>query len=468
MLQQEIQQLSASKHQDQVKQSAVEQRINKLLTQLAKHQDITATKANSINQKLQQLHQQLLFDQWLQTSKQQFKLAWADFLGINRNHLGAWLLKDALIEKFMPIMDFNAQSKKLARQMIKAINQDQFDQFINAKYNQRFLQLMADQGFELSTWPDAVGPLEYRTEEGEMITLAIEHDPLQLLDMGGHFRTCLSPGNFNYFSVFTNIADVNKQVIYARNAQNQVVGRVLIGITNQGALQVFHCYTHHKKYQFNQQVMGYIKTMAEQLGLLISAHGSVTPLSCQQWYDDGARNIHSQYPGLAENAPFRRQLPTMNAASFMGGLKAAIGPRRINALIFTSLLSMPEFKANPQLITSLLKLSTTIDHIPTSDILQLYALCQYANLQKSCFAAHRKRLLKHMRQLIHHWEWFENPHIKTIASHHPSDALRLIKTMAKTQKIDWRTDLTKSFRQAAQVALQQLGRHQLAESMNTS
>lgn len=46
--------------------------------------------------------------------------------------------------------------------------------------------------------------------------------------MGGHFGTCLAPGAFNYFSVFSNIVDINKQALYARDEQGRVFCRMLL------------------------------------------------------------------------------------------------------------------------------------------------------------------------------------------------------------------------------------------------
>ena len=82
---------------------------------------------------------------------------------------------------------------------------------------------------------------------GRNVVLAFEHDPLEIFQMGWHFSTCLSPGVFNFFSVFSNAADINKQVVYARDEQGRVVGRCLLALTEDGNLLTFEPYWRHRK-----------------------------------------------------------------------------------------------------------------------------------------------------------------------------------------------------------------------------
>ncbi|WP_223788566.1 hypothetical protein [Marinicella meishanensis] len=146
-------------------------------------------------------------------------------------------------------------------------------------------------------------------------------------------------------------------------------------------------------------------------------------------------------------------------------LKSAIAPNRLNALVFTSLLSMPEFKESAQLFAPLLKLSTQIKNIASADVVKLYELGCELNHAAVCYQTHKKIILKQIHNDLRYWDWRDNNLAIKVAKHHPSDVLREIKKQARKSKIDWKKDLVDHHRQVAEVALQLLGRDQLAQSM---
>ncbi|WP_223788553.1 hypothetical protein [Marinicella meishanensis] len=311
MIANEISQLEHVVAEDSAKKEAISKRLVKLQRQSQAHQPITHHKAQKIGQKLHRLQLQLHFSAWQERLAKQFIGAWHQLFNLPASDVPSWLTHHRTIAKLTPILDFKSPSKKLAIQVIQARARDEIKPMLGIKANQNFVALLSQQGIDLTGWPDQIKPLQYTTQEQEVITLSVAKDPLEIMDMGGHFGTCLSPGDFNYFSVFTNIADINKQVIYAHDEQQKVVGRVLNGITDHGGLQVFYRYMHHKKYQFHQHVMPFIEQIALNFGLLMTDRGTVSSLCCNKWYDDGAHNIQQTHPGLAPGSAFRKQLLAM-------------------------------------------------------------------------------------------------------------------------------------------------------------
>ena len=55
-------------------------------------------------------------------------------------------------------------------------------------------------------------------DNGRTVKLVFERDPLEIFQMGSHFKTCVSVEGFNFFSVLAVAADINKHVVYARDA----------------------------------------------------------------------------------------------------------------------------------------------------------------------------------------------------------------------------------------------------------
>lgn len=94
--------------------------------------------------------------------------------------------------------------------------------------NREWLERMAGLGIKTERW---LGTFEwsYRMEDGTW-TLYLETEPLEILQMGNLFDTCLSTGSLNDFSTIANAIEVNKRVIYLKNSQGVVIGRKLIAV----------------------------------------------------------------------------------------------------------------------------------------------------------------------------------------------------------------------------------------------
>lgn len=73
-------------------------------------------------------------------------------------------------------------------------------------------------------------------------TIAVEDDPLEVLRMGIPFGTCLSFDGCNAASTVANAVEINKRVIYVRNAHDKIVARKLIAMTDDGRLVGYRLY----------------------------------------------------------------------------------------------------------------------------------------------------------------------------------------------------------------------------------
>jgi hypothetical protein len=130
--------------------------------------------------------------------------------------------------------------------------------------NRAFVERLVGRGIALGPWLD---PTPSHIEiEGRTFTLAFEDDPLEILDMGGHFDTCLSPGDINFFSTVVNAADVNKRVVYARDKRGSVVGRCLLALGERGELLVFEPYAHDRALGFSERMGAFVEALAARMG----------------------------------------------------------------------------------------------------------------------------------------------------------------------------------------------------------
>ncbi|MCC6624834.1 MAG: hypothetical protein IT385_26530 [Deltaproteobacteria bacterium] len=115
---------------------------------------------------------------------------------------------------------------------------------------------------------------------------ALDPDPLAVLGMGEPFGTCLAPGASNFFSAVVNAADVNKRVLFVRDARGRSLARCLLALTAHGDL------VSHRVYDttgegLSQLVAERVRELAALMGARLVPRGAIEALLAPRWYDDG-------------------------------------------------------------------------------------------------------------------------------------------------------------------------------------
>lgn len=163
--------------------------------------------------------------------------------------------------------------------------------------NAAFLESLAARGADVDVWlgahPRRVRLRPLPKTPAQTFTLALETDPLHVLQMGNYFDTCLSAGTgCNAFSTVTNAVERNKRVLYARDAAGRVVARQLLGISAEGGLLGFHIYCSLE----NEPMAEALRAAMRRYGIAFAARcriplaesGTIPTLFAEEWYDDGA------------------------------------------------------------------------------------------------------------------------------------------------------------------------------------
>ena len=81
-----------------------------------------------------------------------------------------------------------------------------------------------------------------RTEKHGPVHIELESDPLEILKMGTYVGSCLSLGGSYAYSAVAVLLDLNKQVLYARDQNNKVLGRQLVALSENDELVCFEVY----------------------------------------------------------------------------------------------------------------------------------------------------------------------------------------------------------------------------------
>lgn len=124
---------------------------------------------------------------------------------------------------------------------------------------------------------------------GRRFTLELEEDPVEVLRMGVPFNTCLSlEDGGNAAATVLNALDVNKRVLYLRDAAGGMVARQLIAVSSDFTFLRYRLYSA----QYLPGVVEVFRAMCEEIaresGLPLGDSGEPAQLHDGFWYDDGA------------------------------------------------------------------------------------------------------------------------------------------------------------------------------------
>lgn len=106
--------------------------------------------------------------------------------------------------------------------------------------NKAFLASLAAAGLRPHEWL-AERSLVVSTPRGALTAYAAT-DPLEVLQMGSLFGTCLSAGKFNAHAAVAAAVEVNKRVLFVKDGAGRVLGRRLLALTPAGELIGFTTY----------------------------------------------------------------------------------------------------------------------------------------------------------------------------------------------------------------------------------
>jgi len=165
-------------------------------------------------------------------------------------------------------------------------------------------------GVDVAAWLDAPFARDVTMPDGEVLRLELERDPLEVLRMGEHFGTCLSPGGVNFFSAVANAVDAHRGVLFARQADGTPAARMLVCLTDDGGLLSYQLYAHRAEEALEVEFKDALVALSRRLGTPLVAEGRVSLALAPRWYDDGAmrRGEDARFsPALLSSLP---HLPT--------------------------------------------------------------------------------------------------------------------------------------------------------------
>lgn len=146
--------------------------------------------------------------------------------------------------------------------------------------------------FRLETWREPLRLSLPVPGLGE-VTIGVEKDPFEILRLGTYARTCLAAGACSSGNAVAVLLDVNKRVVFARNAAGRFLARQVVAVSDGDLLVCYSVYPHRPEEPLIDLFQLYVEDWAMRLGMRL-AHGgdseealAVSPLAAPEWYDDG-------------------------------------------------------------------------------------------------------------------------------------------------------------------------------------
>jgi hypothetical protein len=400
-LEREIEAIQARLEQvEEERRPALRTRLSNLRARLEQPASPSAARIGRLRMKLDRAWGRMILDRWERDLDARLPEALRRLIGVEE--IPGWLIEPRNLALVATAARLDRRHRSLAWRLFRERCGPPPWDLRDAPQNLAFRRRLAH--LDWSPWLEGVGTRTVSGFSAGALHLRLEDDPLEVFRMGGHFRTCLSPGSFNYFSVFTNAADINKRVLYARDDAGRLVGRCLLALTAEGGLLTFQAYCHDGGLDFETICSDFADDLARRMGTERVRDGEVPTLVASEWYDDGARDFGHRFACLEERSELRRKLAAIRPGDLIAELRRGLKPARLNEVTLPLVLELPELHGRPELAVPLLRMVAECRALPDDMLITAARLGLQAGADDLVRRLFAPRLAEQMRQgCLHPW-----------------------------------------------------------------
>ncbi len=187
------------------------------------------------------------------------------------------------------------ENRRGLRKMIRAVLEGDADYAAAHPTNQQWLRDHAE--IDADVWLHGI-ELEREVPGHGNLRLAFELNPLEALRLGTHVGSCLGVGGSFAYSAAAIVLDVNKQVIFARDANGRFVARQIVALTESQKLAFYNVYPDSSA-ELQRAFVDFDRALAEAMGveILLKETGDdddleyVDTIIASDWWDDSLWNL---------------------------------------------------------------------------------------------------------------------------------------------------------------------------------
>jgi len=352
LLKKEIDELVIKINNVEDREGFLKLRIDKLKRRLTEEPaKLGEVKLNNLAKKIKHAAMMGLLERFKEESNWIFKKCLTSNLNIDG--LPDWLERRDVQEAILSSVTLDIEFRRIVIMILKRRASNMPWDFRDVDANREFIERMKSINVDVYSWIDGDDKLIKKLNNGEEIVFSIERDPIEIFNMGKYFKTCLSPGGINFFSVFSNIVDINKQVIYGRTRDGHVRARALIALNDDGGILTFYPYCNDNKINFKDVLKEFVHDLAVKMNTVVMSKGTVSTLIAPKWYDDGPRDLVGEFPFAKKGSEFRKSLFKWDTDELLTNMEKAVEPIGLNERTIPIFISMPEIRECSKLATVL-------------------------------------------------------------------------------------------------------------------
>ena len=413
-----------SRDQRELSMAFLQQKLNNLRLRLRSPRLVSPVRLDRLRAKLEARTRRCLIESWQRRLNAELTAAFSRLL--EADEVPAWMFEPPQLRVLESMTRLPGAFRSLGWRLFGARASSGPWNLVDDPANRAYLERVRECGVDVEPWLDP-RPRSCVGENGRKVELAVERDPLEVFQMGHHFRTCLSPRRFSFFSVFSVAADINKHVVYARDASRAVVGRCLLALDGQGRILTFHPYCHDAELGFDKMVGALVRELADQMKTSVVKRGTVACLVASRWYDDGPVDVCGRFAFLEEGSEFRESLSNLAGSDELAAcLEKQFAPMPLNGHALSLVLELPEFDAHPDLIRSLLPRLDACEDLDDRTWMRAVRVAASAGESDFVGRALRRRGVRYGLRTRYRAE-LDGELMSMLVEHDPGAAIRLVR-----------------------------------------
>ena len=315
------------------------------------------------------------------------------------SQLDPQLLQEPYIDLLDAILQLTPHFRRLGVQLLIDRHRYPSNPYVDHPANRRFIEKMVAAGIAMEAWYPSDLAMEGKTAKGIPYRVSFAREVLDYLQMGAFFGTCLSPSDVNFYSTISNAVDINKQVLYGKTEDGQVVGRCLFALNQHGRLLTYHRYHRDPEDGFEQLVDQFADQLADRMGTRRASSGKVARLVSSGWYDDGPTELATAIDWDAQEGPLAEILKDSGSDQFLDRLVRLAGSADEVAIHLEQLWTNELLTTRPEQMLALAE--AYFEHAEIEDSLRCRFLIAFRShgSQELYRNFHRRIPLKQLYQL---------------------------------------------------------------------
>ena len=322
--------------------------------------------------------------------------------------------------------------------------------------NQSFLRRLESRGIDPGAWVDGIGTVERKSKSGPL-RLSLEDDPLEVLHMGAHFRTCLGPAPTTSSRPRQRRRHQQARAVRADGGRRGGGAAPVLPHRRRGDARLSRLLPRDVD-RLRHDVGELARDLAARMRTRVAGRGQVPCLVASRWYDDGPETSPASWPSWPRARRSDSGCRTPPPPSCPRCWRPSWAGPRLTRCWRRSSPGCPSCPTRPELVHALLPLIRDRAHLAADAVLRLVALLESAGDAATAAELFGEALERSAVLAFRTQGWVGMDIIEPLCRIDPGRALRAMRRTRPDGARSWRDEKHADCLVAAAGALERLRR----------